>query len=167
MSVISFDLIGHHCANESVFRVIAHFKYTATKGFEMTRREQWRRVLDIEVQRWSAMTPEQLASALDKEQVYEVELDSKTYQVEVEMLKSTEECFHVMVAVDDGSQPASIVPETQIFICNKKFRTRDANTLLSTTRQPPTEALGSRITPRSSSAASQHLLRGLLFALRP
>lgn len=106
MSVISFDLIGHHCANESVFRVIVHFEYTATKGFEMTRREQWRRVLDIEVQRWSAMTPEQLASALDKEQVYEVELDSKTYQVEVEMLKSTEECFHVMVAVDDGSLPA-------------------------------------------------------------
>jgi hypothetical protein len=73
-------------------------------------------------QRWSAMTPDQLASTLNKEQVYEVELDSKTYQVEVEMLESTEEYFHVMVAVDDGSLPASIVPETQTFICNKKFR---------------------------------------------
>jgi hypothetical protein len=93
-----------------------------SKSFKMTRREHWRRVLDIEVRRWSAMTPEQLASALDKEQVYEVELDSKTYQVEVEMLESTEEYLHVRVAVDDGSLPASIVPETQTFICNKKFR---------------------------------------------
>ena len=74
----------------------------------MTRRDQWRRVLAIEVQRWSAMTPEQLASVLDEERVYEVELDSKTYQVEVEMLESTEEYFHVMVAVDDGSLPASM-----------------------------------------------------------
>jgi hypothetical protein len=88
----------------------------------MTRREQWRRVLDIEVQRWSAMTPEQLASSLNKEQAYEAELDSKTYQVEVEMLQSTEEYFHVVVAVDDGSLPASIVPETQTFICDKKIR---------------------------------------------
>src|SRR5262245_57429361 len=87
----------------------------------MTRREQWRRILDIEVQRWSAMTPEQLASALNKEQAYEVQLDSKTYQVEVEMLESTEEYFHVIMAVDDSSLPASIVPETQTFICNKRF----------------------------------------------
>jgi hypothetical protein len=97
-------------------------RFEKSKSLKMTRRERWRRVLDIEVRRWSAMTPEQLASALNKERVYEVELDSKTYQVEVEMLKSTEEYFQVMVAVDDGSLPASIVPETQIFICNKKFR---------------------------------------------
>jgi hypothetical protein len=88
----------------------------------MSRRKQWRRVLDVEVRRWSAMTPEQLASALDEIQVYEVQLDSKMYQVEVEMLESTEEYLHVRVAVDDGSLPASIVPETQTFICNKKFR---------------------------------------------
>jgi hypothetical protein len=72
--------------------------FEKSKSFQMTRREQWRRVLDIEVQRWSAMTPEQLAATLvDKEQVYEVELDSKMYQVEVEILESTEEYFHVMV----------------------------------------------------------------------
>ena len=53
---------------------------------------------------------------------HEVELDSKMYQVEVEILESTEEYFHVMVAVDDGSLPASMMPETQSFICNKKFR---------------------------------------------
>jgi len=88
----------------------------------MTRREQWRKVLDIEVQRWSAMTPEQLASALDKEQVYEVKLGSKRYQVEVEVLESTDECFHVMLAVDDGSLPASMMPETHSFICNNRVR---------------------------------------------
>lgn len=88
----------------------------------MTRREQWRRVLDIELQRWSAMTPERLASASDEERVYEVELDSKTYQVEIEILENTEEYLHVMVAVDDGSLPASMAPETQSFICNKKVR---------------------------------------------
>ena len=44
------------------------------------------------------------------------------YQVEVEILESTEEYFHVMVPVDDGSLPASMMPETQSFICNKEFR---------------------------------------------
>lgn len=68
------------------------------------------------------MTPERLASALDEERVYEVELDSKTYQVEVEVLESTEDYLHVMVAVDDGSLPASMAPETQSFICNKQVR---------------------------------------------
>ncbi len=68
------------------------------------------------------MTPERLASALDEERVYEVELDPKTYQVEIEVLESTEEYLHVMVAVDDGSLPASMAPETQSFICNKKVR---------------------------------------------
>jgi hypothetical protein len=94
-------------------------RFGKSTNFNMTRREQWRRVLDIEVQRWSAMTPEQLASALQKQHVYEVELDGKAYQVEVEMLESTEEYFHVMVAVDDGSLPASMMPETRSFICNK------------------------------------------------
>ena len=68
------------------------------------------------------MTAEQLALALDEEHAYEIELDSRTYQVEVEVLESTEEYFHVMVAVDDGSLPASMVPETQSFICTKKVR---------------------------------------------
>jgi hypothetical protein len=91
-----------------------------SKSFDMTRRERWRRVLEIELERWSAMTPARLASALKEECVYEVALDSKTYQVEVQLLESTEGYFHVMVAVDDGSLPASMAPETQSFICNKK-----------------------------------------------
>ena len=86
----------------------------------MTRREQWRRVLDRELRRWSAMTPEQLAAASDEERIYEVELDSKTHQVEVEILEDTEEYLHVVIAVDDGSLPASLRPEAQSFICKKK-----------------------------------------------
>jgi len=88
----------------------------------MARREQWRRVLDVEVRRWSAMTPEQLAAALEEEHVYEVELDSKRYQVEVDMLESTEEYFHVMVAVDDGGLPEAMLPEIESFIRYKKFQ---------------------------------------------
>jgi hypothetical protein len=41
-------------------------------------------ILDAEVRRWSAMPWEQLVSALRDLRTYEVELDSKTYQVEVE-----------------------------------------------------------------------------------
>jgi hypothetical protein len=86
----------------------------------MTRRERWRRVLDAELQRWSAMTPEQLTSALADECVYEVVFDSNTHQVEVEILENTEEYLHVVVAVDDGSLPASLSPAAQSFICKKK-----------------------------------------------
>jgi hypothetical protein len=43
-------------------------------------------VLDAEMRRWSAMAPEQLISALSDEQTYEVEFDSKKYQVEVQLL---------------------------------------------------------------------------------
>lgn len=83
------------------------------------RRERWRQVLDTEVLRWSAMSPERLVSALEDVQAYEVELDSRRYQVEVELLENTNEYVHVMVAVDDGSLPASIVPSTETFIRRK------------------------------------------------
>ena len=83
---------------------------------DMTRRQQWRKVLDAEVARWSAMSCEQLVAALSDVQAYEVERDAKTYQVEVELLENTEKYVHVMVAVDDGSLPASILPLTDTFI---------------------------------------------------
>ena len=46
---------------------------------DMVRREQWRKVLDSEVRRWSAMACEQLISELQDVREYEVELDSKKY----------------------------------------------------------------------------------------
>jgi len=85
----------------------------------MSRREEWRKVLDSEVKRWSAMSCEELISALHEEQVYEVEVDSKKYQVEVELLENTEKYLNVLVSVDDGSLPASIFPSTATFICQK------------------------------------------------
>jgi hypothetical protein len=48
-----------------------------------------------------------------------VELDSKKYQVEVELLENADKYVHVMVAVDDGSLPASISPLTRTFISQK------------------------------------------------
>ncbi len=80
-------------------------------------------MLDLEVQRWSAKSCEQLVSELRDVRVYEVQLDSKKYQVEVEILEDTAEYVHVMVAVDDGSLPASISPLTQTFVCSKAQRT--------------------------------------------
>ena len=50
---------------------------------------------------------------------YEVEHESKTYQVEVEILENTATYVHVAVSVDDGSLPASITPETHSFMCRK------------------------------------------------
>jgi hypothetical protein len=85
----------------------------------MTRREQWRKVLDLEVQRWSIMPYGQLVSGVRDQQAYEVEFDSETYQVEIEILEDTEQYLHVMVAVDDGSLPASVLPATDSFIRNK------------------------------------------------
>ena len=63
------------------------------------------------------MSSDELFSKLhDDVQVYEVESDSKTYQVEVELLENTATYVHVMVGVDDGSLPASLFPATTSFI---------------------------------------------------
>ena len=85
----------------------------------MSRREEWQKVLDSEVKRWAAQSYVQLASELRDIQAYEVDFDSKKYQVEVELLENTEHYLHVMVAVDDGSLPASISPLTHSFIRQK------------------------------------------------
>ncbi len=83
------------------------------------RRDEWRKVLDAEVERWSVLSCEQLVSELHEHQEYEVEFDSKKYQVEVEILENTDKYVHVAVAVDDGSLPASIFPSTRSFIRQK------------------------------------------------
>ena len=85
----------------------------------MSKREQWRKVLEREVERWSSTPYLELVSALRDDQVYEVEFESRKYQVEVEMLQSTDRYIQVCVAVDDGSLPASLMPVSHIFVCNK------------------------------------------------
>ena len=79
----------------------------------------WQKVLDAEVKRWSALSCEELVSELHEVQAYEVEFESQQYQVEVELLENTEKYLHVMVAVDDGTLPASIFPLTLSFIRQK------------------------------------------------
>jgi hypothetical protein len=85
----------------------------------MSRREDWQKVLDSEVRRWSAMPYEQLVSELHEVQAYSVQFDSKPYQVEVQLLEDTDQYLNVMVAVDDGSLPASISPLTRCFTRQK------------------------------------------------
>ncbi len=85
----------------------------------MTRREVWKQVLDREVQHWSAMSPGELEAVLAKQQNYEVEFNSKRYQVEVDVLENTPEFLHVVISVDDGSLPASLLPVSRGFLCRK------------------------------------------------
>ena len=87
----------------------------------MSRREEWRRVLDSEVKRWTAMSCDQLVSELhDGLQAYQIEFESKHYNVEVEILENTEQYLNVVVAVDDGSLPASISPLCHSWITPKR-----------------------------------------------
>jgi len=50
---------------------------------------------------------------------YQIEVSSKVYQFEVEMLENTGEYIQVMIAVDDGSLPASLRPSTNGIIFHK------------------------------------------------
>ena len=86
----------------------------------MKRSKQWSKVLDLEIQRWSAIPYEELLSTLQHLHTYEIEMASTKYQVEVEILEKTDQYLHVMVAVDDGSLPASILPSCRTFICTKQ-----------------------------------------------
>ncbi len=61
----------------------------------------------------------QLVEELRDLSAYEVEVDSKTYQVEVQLLENTDRYVHVMVAVDDGSLPGSLFPVSGTFIRDK------------------------------------------------
>lgn len=86
------------------------------------RREEWKKVLDSEVERWTAKSIEQLLSELRWVQAYEVDSDSKMYNVEVELLEDNSEYVHVMVSVNNGSLPASILSSSRSFIRTKTPR---------------------------------------------
>jgi hypothetical protein len=85
----------------------------------MSRREEWQEILDTQVRRWSAMSAAQLISELHDRRAYKVEVESKHYQVEVQLLENTDAYVHIVVGVDDGSLPLSIVPLTRSFIRQK------------------------------------------------
>jgi len=81
----------------------------------MTRREEWKRVLHAETERWSTKSCDQLIAELRETRNYEVLFDSNKYQVEVELLENKPEYVHVMLAVDDGSLLVSVLPATRTF----------------------------------------------------
>ncbi len=85
----------------------------------MGRRDEWRKVLDAETERWSLKSCEQLLTELQELQNYVVEVESKKYQVEVQLMENTNEYVHVAIGVDDGSFPQSMSPESQTFIQRK------------------------------------------------
>jgi hypothetical protein len=85
----------------------------------MNSREQWQPVLDAEAKRWRAKSCTELTAELSNVKAYEVELEGKRYQVEVQLLENTDEYVHVSVAVDDGSIPASFRPLSSSFIREK------------------------------------------------
>ena len=63
-------------------------------------------MLDAEVKKWSAKSCAELLAELTDVQCYQVEFESKIYQVEVQMLENTDTYLHVGMDVDDGSIPA-------------------------------------------------------------
>ena len=83
-------------------------------------RDAWRPVLAEEVRRWSARPFDELSAALADTVVYTVERDGRTYQVEVLALERTEDSMHVMLSVDDGSLPLSLLPVCDSFIVNRR-----------------------------------------------
>ncbi len=86
----------------------------------MSRRDEWNRVLAVELERWSAKPWSRLRSDLgDGNVAYEVMVDSKSFQIEVDLLEDTEAYLHVSVAVDDGALPAAIAPASRSFIVKK------------------------------------------------
>jgi len=85
----------------------------------MKQQEQWRPVLEAEMKRWSAMSCAHLASQLADVRTYEVEFESKKYQVEVQILENTDGYVHVGVAVDDGHFWRAMRPLSSSFICRK------------------------------------------------
>lgn len=85
----------------------------------MKQREQWRPVLEAEMKRWSAMSCAQLISQLADVRTYEVEFESKKYQVEVQILENTDRYVHVCIAIDDGHFWRAMRQLSSSFICRK------------------------------------------------
>ncbi len=80
------------------------------------RRESWRPVLEMEIQKWSAKSYEELVSDLKGEPCYERRIGGETFQIEVTILENNTSYIHVGVSVDDGSLPASLRPMASSFI---------------------------------------------------
>ena len=61
----------------------------------------------------------EMIARLARVAVYEIEIQQKKYQVEVELLRDTGNHLQIMIAVDDGVLPRSLRPLTQIILREK------------------------------------------------
>jgi hypothetical protein len=80
---------------------------------------EWRDVLASEVQRWSLLEFDALLEAVRGVEAYTVVRDSKVYQVEVQLLRKTDASAQVLISVDDGRSPASLVPASTTFVVDR------------------------------------------------
>ena len=85
----------------------------------MNRRAALQSALDAEVNRWSALSVDDLASNLSKLCTYQIEKNGSICQFEVEILQNQPAFLHVDVRVDDGRLPYSIRPLGRSFIKKK------------------------------------------------
>jgi hypothetical protein len=87
----------------------------------MDRRVSMQSVLDVEVERWSTKSAEEIIAELSREeQNYTIKADSTEYQLEVMLLENTDTYVHVSIAVDDGRLPYSIHPLSTTIIMRKR-----------------------------------------------
>jgi len=112
----SFDELRTEEDRMSLRRVIDALR---NGEFPDLRREGWKKVLQTELTRWSSMSCDAVLAELRGRDVYEVVAESRHYQVEAVLLEDTPEYLHLSIAVDDGSLPASLHPESDSFICRK------------------------------------------------
>ena len=64
--------------------------------------------------------PQLLSRLSAEEENYDVEFESRKFQVEVKLLENTETYIHVVVAVDDGHFWRAMRPLSKSFICRKE-----------------------------------------------
>ena len=83
------------------------------------RRQACAPILAAEVARWEGKSCEQLTAELRESQAYQIEVDSKLYQFEVDLLENTRDYVHVIVSVDTGNLIGSMLPLSKGFIKQK------------------------------------------------
>lgn len=86
----------------------------------MQRRERWRKVLQSEVERVTALPWREIVAEYSEPNCHEVLMDGETYQVEIDVLESTAEELFVLISVDDGTLPQSMLPESQYLTLPKR-----------------------------------------------
>jgi hypothetical protein len=94
----------------------------------MSRRAEWKKILDAEVNGWSSKSCDQMLAQLHDKYVYTVEVESKVYQIEVQLLENTATYIHVAVSVDDRSLTGSMFPSSTSFISRKDGNIEDRAT---------------------------------------